>query len=71
MAAAYAFCNSWNHDRLLPKAYVHELDDGELLLVGEYCVDLEYGASETQLSWLVDAVVWSAVMFGEAATNLP
>ncbi|MFD0747748.1 YbjN domain-containing protein [Phytohabitans flavus] len=42
---AYAFCNAWNHDKLLPKAYVHDTGEGELILAGDITTDLEHGAA--------------------------
>ncbi|WP_406036776.1 YbjN domain-containing protein [Micromonospora sp. NBC_00898] len=69
-AEAYAFCNAWNHDRLLPKAYVHELDSGELLLAGDVTTDLAYGVAPVQLDVLVDATVATGVGYAEAVAAL-
>ena len=70
-AEAYAFCNAWNHDRLLPKAYVHELDSGELLLAGDVTTDLAYGVAPVQLDVLLDATVATGVAYAEAVAALP
>ena len=48
---AYAFCNAWNHDRLLPKAYAHDIGE-ELVLAGDVATDLAHGVAPAQLrSW--------------------
>ncbi|MBM0225935.1 YbjN domain-containing protein [Micromonospora sp. ATA51] len=70
-AEAYAFCNAWNHDRLLPKAYVHELDSGELLLAGDVSTDLEHGVAPVQLDVLIDATVGTGVGYAAAVAALP
>ncbi|GAB3847623.1 hypothetical protein GCM10029963_29390 [Micromonospora andamanensis] len=70
-AEAYAFCNAWNRDRLLPKAYVHEPDDGELVLAGEVTTDLAYGVAPAQVTVLVDAAVRTGVGYAEAVAALP
>lgn len=71
LADAYEFCNSWNHDRLLPKAYVHDSGDGNLLLAGDVSTDLEHGVTGQQLAVLVNATVSSGATFAEAAAALP
>ncbi|MEV2240538.1 YbjN domain-containing protein [Micromonospora sp. NPDC049891] len=68
---AYAFCNAWNRDRLLPKAYVHEPGDGELVLAGEVTTDLAYGVAPDQVTVLVDAAVRTGVGYAEAVAALP
>ena len=50
----YAFCNSWNHDRLWPKAFVHVDDAGQAQVVGEVITDLERGVTPHQLDQLID-----------------
>ncbi|MGC4766301.1 YbjN domain-containing protein [Micromonospora sp. DT46] len=70
LAEAYAFCNAWNHDRLLPKAYVHERE-GELLLAGHVATDLAHGVAPAQLTVLLDAAVDTAVAYAEAVAALP
>ncbi|SCL21746.1 Putative sensory transduction regulator [Micromonospora rhizosphaerae] len=50
----HAFCNSWNHDRLWPKAFVHVSDDGWAQVSGEVITDLERGVTPHQLDQLLD-----------------
>ncbi|WP_422740610.1 YbjN domain-containing protein [Micromonospora sp. WMMD729] len=69
-AEAYAFCNAWNHDRLLPKAYAHDLG-GELVLAGDVATDLAYGVAPEQLTVLVDAAIATGVAYAEAVAALP
>ncbi|MEU7585059.1 YbjN domain-containing protein [Micromonospora sp. NPDC049230] len=69
-AEAYAFCNAWNHDRLLPKAYAHDLGD-ELVLAGDVATDLTHGVAPAQLTVLVDAAVTTGVAYAEAVAALP
>ncbi len=70
-AELYEFCNAWNHDKLMPKAYVHETSDGWLLVAGEVSVDLEHGASARQLGVLVNAAIATGVQLAEAVVELP
>ncbi|MER7332405.1 MULTISPECIES: YbjN domain-containing protein [unclassified Micromonospora] len=69
-AEAYAFCNAWNHDRLLPKAYVHDLG-GELVLAGDVSTDLAHGVAPAQLTVLLDAAVDTGVAYADAVAALP
>jgi hypothetical protein len=69
-AEAYAFCNAWNHDRLLPKAYAHDLGD-ELVLAGDVATDLTHGVAPAQLLVLVDAAIATGIAYGEAVAGLP
>ncbi|MDG4808445.1 YbjN domain-containing protein [Micromonospora sp. WMMD1120] len=69
-AEAYAFCNAWNHDRLLPKAYAHDLGD-ELVLAGDVATDLAHGVAPAQLRVLVDAAIATGVAYAEAVAALP
>ncbi|WP_405094895.1 YbjN domain-containing protein [Micromonospora sp. NBC_01412] len=69
-AEAYAFCNVWNHDRLLPKAYAHD-DGGELVLAGDVTTDLAHGVAPAQLDVLVTAAVATGVAYAEAVAALP
>ncbi|GAB3145712.1 hypothetical protein GCM10027290_26080 [Micromonospora sonneratiae] len=71
LADAYEFCNGWNHDRLLPKAYVHDNGDGQLILAGDVTTDLEHGVTGQQLAILVNATVSSGAAFAAAAAALP
>ncbi|MBQ1073731.1 YbjN domain-containing protein [Micromonospora sp. C31] len=70
LTEAYAFCNAWNHDRLLPKAYVHE-QDGELVLAGHVATDLAHGVAPAQLAVLLDAAVQTGVAYADAVAALP
>ncbi|MFI7078295.1 YbjN domain-containing protein [Micromonospora sp. NPDC049903] len=70
-AEAYAFCNGWNRDRLLPSAYVHDPGEGELVLAGEVTTDLAYGVAPAQVTVLVDAAVRTGVAYAEAVAALP
>ncbi|MER7440948.1 YbjN domain-containing protein [Micromonospora avicenniae] len=69
-AEAYAFCNAWNHDRLLPKAYVHD-PDGELVLAGDVSTDLAHGVAPAQLAVLLTAAITTGVAYAEAVAALP
>ncbi|MCX4386026.1 YbjN domain-containing protein [Micromonospora peucetia] len=70
LVEAYAFCNAWNHDRLLPKAYVHE-QENELMLAGHIATDLAHGVAPAQLAVLLDAAVDTGVAYAEAVAALP
>lgn len=70
-AFAYRFCNAWNHDKLLPAAYVHEVTDDGLVIVGEVTVDLEHGVSPGQLEVLVNTIVTAGMLLATAVENLP
>ncbi|WP_373868440.1 YbjN domain-containing protein [Micromonospora yangpuensis] len=69
-AEAYRFCNAWNHDRLQPRAYVHDLGNGELVLAGDVNTDLAYGVAPVQLAVLVDAAVTTATAYADAVAAL-
>jgi hypothetical protein len=71
VADLYEFCNAWNHDKLMPKAYVHETTDGELLVAGEVSTDLEYGVSARQLAVLVNAAIATGAQLSESVSELP
>lgn len=62
----YEFCNGWNHDRLLPKAYVHDLGDGQLLVAGEVTIDLERGVSTGQLAVLMQTAISASAALADA-----
>lgn len=70
-AEAYAFCDAWNRDRLLPKAYVHDPGEGELVLAGDVTTDLAHGVAPAQLDVLVAAAVRTGVAYAEAVAALP
>jgi len=67
---ALEFCNAWNHDRVLPKAYVDD-DRGDLILAGEVTTDLEHGVTGRQLGVLIDSVIATGVAFATAVERLP
>ncbi|MGC5380632.1 YbjN domain-containing protein [Micromonospora sp. DT68] len=67
---AYAFCNAWNHDRLLPKAYAHDLGS-EIVLAGDVATDLAHGVAPAQLRVLVDAAIATGVAYAGAVAALP
>ncbi|MCF0095945.1 YbjN domain-containing protein [Micromonospora sp. MH99] len=69
-AEVYAFCNAWNHDRLLPKAYAHDLGE-ELVLAGDVATNLAHGVAPAQLTVLVDAAIATGVAYAEAVAALP
>ncbi|MFF5179152.1 YbjN domain-containing protein [Micromonospora sp. NPDC000316] len=69
-AEAYAFCNAWNHDRLLPKAYAHDLGE-EIVLAGDVATDLTHGVAPAQIQVLVDAAIATGVAYAEAVAALP
>ncbi|MET8195381.1 YbjN domain-containing protein [Micromonospora sp. NPDC005686] len=70
-AEAYAFCNAWNHDRLLPAAYVHEPGDGMLVLAAGVSTDLSCGVAPAQLVVLVAAAVRTGTAYADAVAALP
>ncbi|MFU8871282.1 YbjN domain-containing protein [Micromonospora sp. SL4-19] len=69
-AQAYAFCNAWNHDRLLPAAYVHDPGDGTLVLAADVTTDLAHGVAPAQLVVLVTAAVSTGTAYAEAVAAL-
>lgn len=69
-AEAYAFCNAWNQDRLLPTAYVHD-SGAELVLAGDVSTDLSHGVAPTQLDVLLAAAVRTGSAYADAVAELP
>ncbi|MFJ6197165.1 YbjN domain-containing protein [Micromonospora sp. NPDC092111] len=69
--ALYAFCNSWNHDRLWPKAFVHVDDDGRARICGEVITDLERGVTPHQLDQLLDCGISTGCQLATAVGRLP
>ncbi len=67
----YAFCNSWNHDKLWPKAYVHVSDDGTAGVYGEVTTDLEKGVTVAQLDQLIACGISTGCALAEAVAELP
>ncbi|MDH6460504.1 MULTISPECIES: YbjN domain-containing protein [Micromonospora] len=67
----YAFCNSWNHDRLWPKAFVHVDDEGVARVCGEVITDLERGVTPHQLDQLLDCGISTGCQLAAAVAQLP
>ncbi|MFC3505128.1 YbjN domain-containing protein [Micromonospora krabiensis] len=67
----YAFCNSWNHDRLWPKAFVHVDDDGWARVYGEVITDLERGVTPHQLDQLLDCGISTGCQLAAEVGRLP
>ncbi|MCL2849694.1 MAG: YbjN domain-containing protein [Micrococcales bacterium] len=60
------FCNSWNTERIWPKAYVRVRDDGHVHVAGEVAVDFEHGATDDQLSHTLHCGLATATMLFDA-----
>ncbi|MEV1286957.1 YbjN domain-containing protein [Micromonospora sp. NPDC049679] len=71
IADALEFCNAWNHDKVLPKAYVHDTGEGELMLAGDVTTDLEHGVTGAQLAVLINATIATGATFAAAVAALP
>ncbi|WBB70346.1 YbjN domain-containing protein [Micromonospora sp. WMMD812] len=67
----YAFCNSWNHDRLWPKAFVHVDDEGRARVCGEVIADLERGVTPHQLDQLLDCGISTGCHLAAEVARLP
>ncbi|MCF0095946.1 YbjN domain-containing protein [Micromonospora sp. MH99] len=67
----YIFCNSWNHDRLWPKAFVHVDDGGRARVYGEVITDLERGVTPHQLDQLLDCGISAGCQLAVAVGRLP
>lgn len=67
----HAFCNSWNHDRYWPKAFVHVDDDGRAVVCGEVIADLERGVTPHQLDELLDCGISTGCQLAAAVGQLP
>jgi len=68
---AYEFCNGWNHDKLLPKAFVVEEGDGTLAIAGDAATDLEHGVTPEQLGVLLNAALVTGATLASAVDDLP
>ena len=66
----YEFCNSWNHDRLWPKAYVHTADDGAVRVVGEVVGDWERGVTPEQLDQVMICGIATGCELADAVAEL-
>ena len=60
------FCNTWNTDRIWPKAYVRVRDDGHVHVVGEVAVDFEHGANDDQLDQTLNCGLATGTMLFDA-----
>ncbi|MGW0433249.1 YbjN domain-containing protein [Micromonospora sp. NPDC003197] len=68
--ALHEFCNTWNHDRLWPKVYVHVEDDGNVRVCGEVVADLERGVTTPQLDQLISCGIATGCQMSEAVAEL-
>jgi hypothetical protein len=66
----YEFCNSWNHDRLWPKAYVHVADDGTVSVIGEVVADWEKGVTLDQLDQVLICGIATGCQLADAVGAL-
>lgn len=65
-------CNTWNAERLWPKAYVRVRDDGMVHVTCEVATDLEHGTTDDQLGQLLHCGLSSAsVFFDELDVHYP
>jgi hypothetical protein len=71
LAEAFEFCNAWNHDRLMPKAYVHDEGDGMIAVAGDVTTDLEHGVTAEQLAVLLHAAIATGATLADAVADLP
>lgn len=63
--------NDWNRERIWPKVYLREEED-ELALYSEVSIDLEHGATESQLAQAIACGLGTGVkMFDSLAGLLP
>ena len=67
----YAWCNTWNRDRLWPKAFVHVNDDGSVRVCGEVLADLENGVTTPQLDQIMSCGIVAGCQMAEALAGLP
>lgn len=64
--------NDWAVERIWPKGYVREDDDGTLAVFGEFSVDLEDGATDEQLAQYLDCGISTCLgMFDELDQRFP
>ncbi|MGX6602622.1 YbjN domain-containing protein [Micromonosporaceae bacterium Da 78-11] len=70
VARLYEFCNSWNHDRLWPKAYVHVNDDGTVNVIGEVLADWEKGVTVEQLDQVLICGIATGCQLSDAVAGL-
>lgn len=46
-------CNTWNAERIWPKAYLRVRDDGTVVVCADLTIDVEHGATDAQLDQLL------------------
>ncbi|MHA3947389.1 type III secretion system chaperone family protein [Cellulomonas bogoriensis] len=68
-AAALLAVNDWNRERIWPKVYLRDEEDGTALYA-EVSVDLEHGVSDAQLAQLVACGLGTGVQFFSALGGL-
>ena len=56
-------CNEWAEERIWPSAYTQVTDDGQVSVVAETAADLEHGATDDQLSDLLECGLGTGMMF--------
>ncbi len=65
-------CNTWNTERIWPKAYVRVRDDGSVHAICELATDLGAGVTDDQLGQLLGCGVSTAgVFFDELDSRYP
>ncbi|WP_250444526.1 YbjN domain-containing protein [Actinotalea sp. C106] len=68
-AAALLAVNDWNRERIWPKVYLRDEDEGAALYT-EVSVDLEHGVTDDQLGQLVACGLGTGVQFFAALSGL-
>ncbi|MBO1753302.1 YbjN domain-containing protein [Actinotalea sp. BY-33] len=68
-AAALLAVNDWNRERIWPKVYLRDEDEGSALYT-EVSVDLEHGVTDDQLGQLVACGLGTGVQFFAALGGL-
>jgi hypothetical protein len=59
-------CNTWNADRIWPKAYARVRDDGSVVVCADMTVDVEHGVTDDQLEQLLQCGLTTGSMFFDA-----
>lgn len=67
--AALLAVNDWNRERIWPKVYLRDEEDGTALYT-EVSVDLEHGVSDDQLAQLVSCGLGTGAQFFSALAGL-
>ncbi|RKR90843.1 putative sensory transduction regulator [Micromonospora pisi] len=66
----YSFCNTWNHEQLWPKTYVHVDDDGSARVCGEVTASLTQGVTVHQLDQLINCGISTGCAMSESVAKL-